>query len=72
MEHSDLSAAVDVLEKIDPYVNDTVNTLAKKLVDEEGISEDDAMREAARIIAVRKQKAAEAKKAAEATKVENK
>lgn len=63
MEHSDLSEAVDVLEKIDPYVNETVNTLAKKLVDEEGISEDDAMREAARIIAVRKQKAADAKKA---------
>ena len=61
-EHSDISTAVDVLEKNDPYVSETVNTLAKKLVDEEGISEDEALREANRILTAKK-KAAEAKKA---------
>lgn len=65
MEHNNVSDAVDVLEKVDPYMDDKVIELAKRLVDEEGISEESACKEAKRILAARKQKAAEAKKAAE-------
>ena len=68
MDHGNLSDAVDVLEKVDPYMDDKVIELAKKLVDEEGISEESACKEAKRILAARKQKAAEAKKAAEEKK----
>ena len=40
MDHGNLSEAVDALEKVDPYMDDKVIELAKKLVDEEGISEE--------------------------------
>lgn len=65
MDHGNLSEAVDALEKVDPYMDDKVIELAKKLVDEEGISEDSACKEAKRILAARKKKAAEEKLAAE-------
>lgn len=68
MDHGNLSEAVDALEKVDPYMDDKVIELAKKLVDEEGISEESACKEAKRILAARKQKAAEAKKAIEEKK----
>ena len=69
MEHSNIAEAVDVLEKVDPYMDQKVLDLAKKLVDEEGISEDAAYKEAKRILAARKQKAAKEKKSAEAKKL---
>lgn len=68
MDHGNLSEAVDALEKVDPYMDDKVIDLAKKLVDEEGISEESACKEAKRIIAARKKKAAEEKLAAEEKK----
>ena len=68
MDHGNLSEAVDTLEKVDPYMDDKVIDLAKKLVDEEGISEEAACKEAKRIIAARKKKAADENLAAEEKK----
>lgn len=68
MDHGNLYDAVDTLEKVDPYMDDKVIDLAKKLVDEEGISEESACKEAKRILAARKKKAAEEKLSAEEKK----
>lgn len=56
IEHNDVSEAVDVLEKCDPYLDDDVADLAKQLVDNEGISEDAAVAKAKRMLFVRKSK----------------
>lgn len=61
MDHSNVAEAVEALEKVDPYMDETVLELAKKLVDEEGISEESAYKEAKRLLLARKKKAAEAK-----------
>jgi hypothetical protein len=56
IEHNDLTEAVDILDKVDPYIDSKVTDLAKKLVDEEGIDEESAIQEAKRIIAAKKKK----------------
>ena len=56
IEHNDLTEAVDILNKVDPYIDSKVTDLAKKLVDEEGIDEESAIQEAKRIIAAKKKK----------------
>jgi hypothetical protein len=54
IEHSDIDSAVDALDKVDPYTDAEIETLAKQLVDKEGISEENATREARRLLAKKK------------------
>jgi hypothetical protein len=54
LDTGSIDSAIDVLDKVDPYTDAEIEKLAKQLVDKEGISEENATREARRLLAKKK------------------